>query len=102
MEHAAFSNLHLVLQNSHVSLFHQLVERHEFSKALSHSHDLSLSGQVQRQLQSRVERHLPDTAATQQASSQHLGASWVTLDIWTFHFIRCDAGQTVPLIFKPT
>lgn len=81
MEHAAFSNLHLVLQNGHVSLFHQLVERHELPKALSHSHDLGLSGQVQRELQSRVERHLPDTAATRQASSQDLGASLVSLDI---------------------
>lgn len=68
----AFTNLHPVLQSGHVSLLHQLVERYELSKALSHSHDLSLSGQVQRQLQSRVQPHLPDTAThTRQASNQH-------------------------------
>ena len=59
---AAFTDLHLVLQNLHVSLLHQFVERYKFSEALSHSHDLSLSGQVERQLQSCVQPHLPDTA----------------------------------------
>lgn len=62
---SACPDLHLVLQNSHVSLLHYLVERHEFSKALGNSHDLSLSGQVQRQLQGRVEPHFPCAEATQ-------------------------------------
>lgn len=58
----AFTNLHLVLQSSHVSLLHQFVERYKLSEALSHRHDFSLSGQVQRQLKSYVQPHLPDTA----------------------------------------
>lgn len=55
---AAFTYLHLILQSSHVSLLHQFVQRHKLSKALSHSHDLGLFGQVQRQIQSRVQPHL--------------------------------------------
>lgn len=58
----SFTDLHLVLQLSHVSFLHQFVERHKFSEALSHSHDLSLSGQVERQLQGRVQPHLPHAA----------------------------------------
>lgn len=66
------TNLHLVLQHLHVSLFHQFVKRHKLSKALSHSHDLGLSGQVKRQLQSRVEPHLLYTA--RQMSGKHPAA----------------------------
>lgn len=57
------SYFHAVLQLRHVSLLHQLVKRNEFSEALSHGHDLSLSGQVERQLQGRIQPHLPNTAA---------------------------------------
>lgn len=56
------TNLHLVLQLSHVSLLHQLVERYEFPKALPDRHDLRLLGQVKGQLQGRVQPHLLYTA----------------------------------------
>ncbi len=58
----ALTNLHLVLQSSHVSLLHQFVERYELPEALRHSHDLSFFGEVERQLESRVQPHLPNTA----------------------------------------
>lgn len=59
---SVFSNLHLVLHNNQISFLHQFVERYQLSEALSHRHDCSLSGEVLRQLQSRVQPDLPDTA----------------------------------------
>ena len=68
------SHFHPTLQHSHVSLLHQLVEGYKLSEALSHSHDLGLFGQVQRQLQGCVQPHLSYTAThrTTFKSAQHL------------------------------
>ena len=82
---ASLTDLHLVLQNRHVSLLHQFVERDEFSEALSHSHDLRLSGQVERQLQSRVQPHLPHTATQgriQTNTRLQLGFQIQSFEIW--------------------
>lgn len=73
---AVFAHLHLVLQGCHVSLLHQFVERHQLSEALDHCHDLSLLREIEGQLQSCVQTHLPDTATQQDDQHKGQGRYW--------------------------
>lgn len=60
------TDLHLFLQHLQcVPLLHQLVKWYKLTEALRHGHDLSLLAQVQRQVQSFVQRQL--THAVQQS-----------------------------------